>query len=139
MAGGTNSQIRRSYGASGVTNGIVTTLRRARWLEFAPMRAIILFAIAAAPAVIGSIAVVNLRGPVGFCIALGAGLVMMRDSLLVCMMLMRRWQLFGRELFLIEVDGRHRWVDARELQAMRVPCTIRRREFRPYMLDPSDP
>jgi hypothetical protein len=51
------------------------------------------------------------------------------------MILMRRWQLFGRDLFLVELDGHRRWVDAFELKAIRVPCKIRRREFRPYFLD----
>jgi hypothetical protein len=99
------------------------------------VQAILLLAIALVPAVIGSIAVTNLPGPVGFCIALAAGLMMMRDALLICMILMRRWQLFGRDLFLIEVDGRHRWVDAHELKALRVACRVRRQEFRPYLFD----
>jgi hypothetical protein len=104
-------------------------------MEAAAMQAILILAIAAAPAVIGSVAVTHMPGAIGFCVALGAALLMMRDCLIICMILMRRWQLFGRDLFLIEIDGRHHWVDARELKAMRVPCRIRRQEFRPYLLD----
>src|SRR5262245_27649238 len=118
------------------------TKQSIRWLLCCPradaepaMQPILLLAIIVAPAVIGSIAVMNLPGPLGFCIALAASFIMMRDSLLICMLLMRHWQLFGRDLFLIEIDGRHRWVDARELKALRVPCRVRRQEFRPYLFD----
>jgi hypothetical protein len=104
--------------------------------EVVAVHGLILLAILLAPPVVGGIAVSNLSGAGGFCIALGASLLMMRDALLICMILMRRWQLFGRDLFLIEVQGRHRWVDAHELRSIRVPCTVRRREFRPHFLDP---
>jgi hypothetical protein len=78
-------------------------------------------------------------GSAGFVIALGASLIMMRDAVLICLMMLRHWQLFGRELFLIEENGRERWVDALELRAIRVPCHVRRREFRLYLLDPPAP
>lgn len=99
------------------------------------MHGLILLAILAVPPLIGSVAVVNLPGPVGFCIALAGSLVMLREAVLICMILMRHWQVFGRDLFLIEEGGRRRWVDAMELKAIRVPCTVRDREFRPYFLD----
>ena len=99
------------------------------------MQALILLAILLVPPIAGSVAVMRLEGPLGFCIALAASLVLMREAILICMMLMRRWQLFGRDLFLIEENGRRRWVDAFELKAIRVPCKVRGREFRPYFLD----
>lgn len=99
------------------------------------MKALALLAILAVPAVSGSIAVTRLEGPVGFIIVLVLTLLMLRESILLCMILMRRWQLFGRDLFLIEEAGRHRWVDAQELKAIPVPCRIRQREFRPDFFD----
>jgi hypothetical protein len=99
------------------------------------MHGLILLGLLGLPPLIGSVAVMRLEGPIGFCIALAASLVLMREAVLVCMILMRRWQLFGRDLFLVELDGHRRWVDAFELKAIRVPCKIRRREFRPYFLD----
>lgn len=100
------------------------------------MKALTLLALLAAPPVAGAVAVTRLEGPWGFVIVLALTLLMLRESILICMILMRRWQLFGRDLFLIELDGRHRWVDAQELKAIPVPCRIRRREFRPDLLDP---
>lgn len=105
-------------------------------VETVAMQALILLAIMAAPPVIGSTAVTNQPGPVGFLLALAASLVMLRDALQICMILMRRWQLFGRDLFLIEQNGRHRWVDALELKSMQMPFRVRRQEFRPLFLDP---
>jgi hypothetical protein len=98
------------------------------------MKALLLLAIMASPPLIGSIAVSRLEGPVGFVIALVCSLIMLRDAILICMILMRHWQLFGRDLFLIEQDGRHRWVDVFELTAMPKPCRIRARQFRPEFL-----
>lgn len=101
------------------------------------MQVLLLVAVLAVPPLVGSIAVVNLPGAAGLLVGLAVWLLMQRDASQICMVLMRRWQLFGRDLFLVEQDGRHRWVDALELksmQAMHVPCRVRRREFR--ILDP---
>jgi hypothetical protein len=95
------------------------------------MKPLLLLAILAGPAAIGSIAVLRMEGPVGFVIALICSLIMLRDAILICMMLMRHWQLFGRDLFLVEENGRHRWVDVFELTAMPKPCRVRARRFRP--------
>jgi hypothetical protein len=100
------------------------------------MQGLLLLAILTLPPVIGSIAVLRLDGAIGFCIALAASLILMREAVLICMILMRRWQLFGRELFLIDENGRRRWVDARELKSIRVPCKVRRRKFHPDFFDP---
>jgi len=95
------------------------------------MKALILPTVLASPAVIGSVAVARIEGPGGFVLALAISLILMREATLICMILMRRWQLFGRDLFLIEQNGRHRWVDAFELKSMSEPCRVRAREFRP--------
>ncbi|MCC6948689.1 MAG: hypothetical protein IT539_13060 [Bradyrhizobiaceae bacterium] len=95
------------------------------------MQILILVAVLAVPPLVGSLTVANLPGPVGFIISLAASLYMLRDALHICMMLMRHWQLFGRDMFLIEQGGRHRWVDVFELQSMQMPCRVRRQEFRP--------
>jgi hypothetical protein len=103
------------------------------------MRILVLLGVLAAPPLVGATAVANMPGSAGFVIALGAALIMMRDAVLICLMMLRHWRLFGRELFLIEESGRERWVDAFELRAIRVPCHVRRREFRLYLLDPPVP
>ena len=95
------------------------------------MKALILLVVMASPAVIGSLTVVQLGKPVGFVIALAVSMVLLREAVLICMMLMRHWQLFGCDRFLIEENGRHRWVDVFELTAMRRPCRIRARQFHP--------
>jgi len=95
------------------------------------MKALLLLAILASPAVAGSIAVTRLEGPIGFLIALAFSMILLREAILICMILMRRWQMFGRDLFLIEQNGRHRWVDAFELKSMPKPCRVRARQFRP--------
>lgn len=97
------------------------------------MKALILLAVLSSPPVIGSIAVSRLEGPAGFVLALACSMILMRDAVLIGMILMRRWQLFGRDLFLVEQNGRHRWVDAFELRAMQ-PCRVRARQFRPDFL-----
>lgn len=94
-------------------------------------RAMILVAIMASPAAIGSIAVARLDGSAGFVSALAASLVMMREATLICMILMRRWQFLGRDYFLIEENGHHRWVDVFELKEIRQPCRIRAQHFHP--------
>jgi len=99
------------------------------------MQILILLAVLAMPPLVGSVTVANLPGPAGFVIALAASLYMLRDALQICLMLMRHWQLFGRDMFLIEQNGHHRWVDAFELKSMRVPCRIRRQEFHPFIDD----
>ena len=99
------------------------------------MQGLILLGILAAPPVVGSVAVMSLPGAAGFVIALAASLAMLREAVIICMILMRRWQLFGRDLFLIKEGGRQRWVDAMELKSIRAPCQVCRREFRPYLLD----
>ncbi len=101
------------------------------------MRLSILIALLASPAVIGSVTVARLDGASGFLIALFASLVLFREALLICMILMRRWQMFGREFFLIEQNGRHRWVDAFELKSMPKPCRVRAQEFRPHFMRPA--
>ena len=98
------------------------------------MKALLLLAILASPAVPGSIAVTRLEGPVGFVIALVFSMVLLREAILICMILMRRWQIFGRDLFLIEQNGRHRWVDAFELNLMPDRCRVRAQQFRPDFL-----
>lgn len=95
------------------------------------MKALLLLAILASPAVAGSIAVTRLEGPVGFVIALVFSMILLREAILICMILMRHWQVFGRDVFLIEQNGRHRWVDAFELKSMPRPCRVRARQFRP--------
>lgn len=97
-------------------------------------RAMILVAMLASPAVIGSIAVARLDGSAGFVAALVASLVMMREATLICMILMRRWQFLGRDYFLIEENGRHRWVDVFELKKIRQPCRIRAQQFYPGLI-----
>ena len=95
------------------------------------MKALLLLAILASPAVAGSIAVTRLEGPVDFVIALVFSMILLREAILICMILMRHWQVFGRDVFLIEQNGRHRWVDAFELKSMPRPCRVRARQFRP--------
>lgn len=97
-------------------------------------RASILLILMASPAVIGSLAVSLLTGPAGFVIALIAALALQREATLICMMLMRHWQFFGRDLFLIEQNGRHRWVDVFELKEIRQPCRIRAQQFHPEFI-----
>ena len=98
------------------------------------MKVLVLLALMTTPALAGSVAVTRLDGAAGFVIALVFSLVLLREAILICMILMRRWQLFGRDLFLIEQNGRHRWVDALELKSMPEPCRVRAREFRPDFL-----
>jgi hypothetical protein len=97
---------------------------------------LILLALLVSPAVIGSLAVARLEGPAGFVLVLAASLIMFREAALACMILMRRWQYLGRDLFLIEQRGRHRWVDALELKSMPEPCRVRAQEFRPHFMHP---
>jgi hypothetical protein len=94
-------------------------------------RALVLVALMATPALIGSIAVSRLEGSSGFIVALVVSLVLMREATLSCMILMRHWQFLGRDYFLIEQDGRHRWVDVFELKEIRQPCRIRAQRFHP--------
>ena len=98
------------------------------------MKALLLLAVMAYPPFAGSVAVARLEGAAGFIIALVLSLLLLREAILICMILMRRWQLFGRDLFLVEQNGRHRWVDALELKSMPEPCRVRAREFRPDFL-----
>ena len=97
-------------------------------------RASVLLAVMAGPPVIGSLAVLAWEGPAGFVTALFASLVMLREAMLICMILMRHWQFLGRDLFLIEQNGRHRWVDVFELKKMRQPCRIRAQQFHPEFI-----
>ncbi len=94
-------------------------------------RALILLAVLVSPAVIGSLAVSLLQGSMGFVIALFASMILLREAILICMILMRHWQFLGRDLFLIEQNGRHRWVDVFELKEIRQPCRIRAQQFHP--------
>jgi hypothetical protein len=94
-------------------------------------RAFILLAVMVTPALIGSLAVMQLEGGAGFVVTLFASLVLMREATLICMILMRHWQFLGRDYFLIEQNGRHRWVDVFELVEIRQPCRIRARQFHP--------
>jgi hypothetical protein len=94
-------------------------------------RALVLVALMATPALIGSIAVSRLEGSSGFIVALVASLILMREATISCMILMRHWQFLGRDYFLIEQDGRHRWVDVFELKEIRQPCRIRAQRFHP--------
>ncbi len=98
------------------------------------MKALLLLAIVSYPPFVGSVAVARFEGAIGFVIVLTLSMVLLREALLICMILMRHWQLFGRDLFLIEQDGRHRWVDAFELKEIREPCRVRAREFHPDIL-----
>jgi hypothetical protein len=102
--------------------------------EVFAMKVLVLLALMTTPALAGSVAVTRLDGSAGFVIALVFSMVLLREAILICMILMRRWQLFGRDLFLIEQDGRHRWVDALELKSMPETCRVRAREFRPDFL-----
>jgi hypothetical protein len=104
--------------------------------EVSAMKALLLIAILVSPALIGSVAVSRLEGPSGFIVALAVSMILLREAMLICMILMRHWQLFGQDLFLIEQNGRHRWVDAIELKAMSRPFRVRAREFRPAFLQP---
>ena len=97
-------------------------------------RALILLAVIVSPAIIGSLAVSLLQGSIGFIVALVASLILMREAILICMILMRHWQFFGRDLFLIEQNGRHRWVDVFELQEIRQPCRVRAQQFHPEFI-----
>jgi len=97
-------------------------------------RALVLLVLMVSPAVIGSLAVSRLEGSAGFVIALFASLVLLREAMLICMILMRRWQFLGRDLFLIEQNGRHRWVDVFELKEIRQPCRIRAQQFHPEII-----
>ena len=98
------------------------------------MKVLLLLAVMTSPALAGSVAVTRLEGAGGFVIALVFSMVLLREAILICMILMRRWQLFGRDLFLVEQNGRHRWVDALELKSIPKPCRVRAREFRPDFL-----
>ena len=98
------------------------------------MKTLLLLSIMAYPPFVGSVAVARFEGAIGFIIVLALSLVLLREAILICMILMRHWQLFGRDLFLVEQNGRHRWVDALELKSMREPCRIHAREFRPDIL-----
>jgi len=102
--------------------------------EVFAMKVLLLLVVLTSPAVAGSLAVSRLDGGAGFIIALIFSMILLREAILICMILMRRWQLFGRDLFLIEQNGRHRWVDALELKSMPEPCRVRAREFRPDFL-----
>ena len=97
-------------------------------------RALILLAVMASPALIGSLAVSLLQGSTGFVIALFASMILLREATLICMILMRHWQFLGRDLFLIEQNGRHRWVDAFELKEIRQPCRVRAQQFHPEFI-----
>jgi hypothetical protein len=99
------------------------------------MRTFVLLAIFVTPGLVGASAVANMPGPTGFLVALAASLIMMHEAVLICLMMMERWQHFGRDYFLIEENGRQRWVDGVELRSIRVPCRIRRREFRLDLFD----
>jgi hypothetical protein len=99
--------------------------------EMFAMRTLILLSILVAPGVVGAITVGRIDGPAGFVLALAVSLYLMREATQICMILMRRWQVFGRDLFLIEQGGRHRWVDVFELKSMREPCKVRAQQFRP--------
>jgi hypothetical protein len=99
------------------------------------MKALLLLAVMAYPPFAGSVAVARLEGAAGFIIALVLSLLLLREAILICMILMRRWQLFGRDLFLIEENGRHRWVDAFELKSLQ-PCRVRAQVFHPDILQP---
>jgi hypothetical protein len=98
------------------------------------MKVLLLLAVMTSPALAGSVAVTRLEGATGFVIALVFSMVLLREAILISMILMRRWQLFGRDLFLVEQNGRHRWVDALELKSMPQPCRVRAQEFRPDFL-----
>ena len=100
------------------------------------MRTLALLGIFVTPMLVCISAAVKMPGPAGFAVAVGASLIMMREAVLICLMMMRRWQHFGRDYFLIEESGRQRWVDQVELLSLRVPCEIRRREFRLDLFDP---
>jgi hypothetical protein len=97
-------------------------------------RALVLLAVMVSPAAIGSLAVSLLPGSFGFIVALVASMILMREATLICMMLMRHWQFFGRDLFLIEQNGRHRWVDVFELKEIPQPCRVRARQFHPEFI-----
>ena len=63
-----------------------------------------------------------------------AARTLLREATLICMILMRHWQFLGRDLFLIEQNGRHRWVDAFELKEIRQPCRVRAQQFHPEFI-----
>jgi hypothetical protein len=100
------------------------------------MKALLLLTIISYPPLVGSVAVARFEGSLGFIVVLALSLVLLREAILICMILMRHWQLFGRDLFLIEQNGRHRWVDAVELKSMSEPFRVRACEFRPDILHP---
>lgn len=99
------------------------------------MRTFALLAILITPVLVGISGAANMPNPVGIAVALGAAAVMMREAVLICLMMMRHWRMFGRDYFLIEENGRERWVDWGELQSLREPCQVRRREFRLDLFD----
>jgi hypothetical protein len=99
------------------------------------MRTFALLGVLVTPVLVCISAVAKMPGPAGFVVAVGASLILMREAVLICLMMMQRWQHFGRDYFLIEENGRQRWVDKAELLSLRVPCEIRRREFRLDLFD----
>jgi len=100
------------------------------------MRTLALLAIVATPVLIGIDAVIKMPGPAGFAVAVGASLVMLREAVLICLMMMRHWQHFGRDFFLIAENGRERWVDRVELMSLGSRCEVLRQEFRLDLFDP---
>jgi hypothetical protein len=99
------------------------------------MRTFALLAILATPVLVCISAVANMPGLWGFLVAVGASAVMMREAVLICLMMMRHWRMFGRDYFLIEENGRERWVDWGELRSLPRSCEVRRREFRLHLFD----
>ena len=98
------------------------------------MKALLLLAILASPAIAGSIAVTPWRAPSASSSRSSSRWSCGARRSNICMILMRRWQIFGRDLFLIEQNGRHRWVDAFELNLMPDRCRVRAQQFRPDFL-----
>jgi hypothetical protein len=100
------------------------------------MRTFALLGILVTPVLVGISAAAKMPGPAGFAVAFLATLVMLREAVLICLMMMRHWQHFGRDFFLIDEGGRERWVDRVELMSLRTPCEVRRQEFRLHLFDP---
>ncbi len=91
------------------------------------MKTLVLFGFMAAPFVLGGLAVGNTEGAVNFCAVMLLSLLMTRESARICLLLMRRWQMFEHETMLTSLLPSH-LIEA-ELRPVRVKSDIYRRDI----------
>lgn len=70
-------------------------------MEIAIMKAFVLLGFIAAPFVIGGIAAGNTEGAANLCAVMFLSLLMVRESAQICLLLMRRWQIFEQDSLLL--------------------------------------